>query len=55
MKIDALVTLAETRALDPTAEDLDAYAHNVQVEAPEVVWSWLRRKDLRTDAADVGR
>lgn len=39
---DPLVTLEDTRALDPGATDLGAYGHNVLVESPETLWSWVR-------------
>lgn len=38
---DPLVTLEDTRALDAGATDLLAYGHNVLVESPETVWSWV--------------
>lgn len=38
---DALVTLAQTRCLDPEARDLGARGHNVMVEAPDAVWDWV--------------
>jgi len=38
---DALVTMAQTRSLDPDARDLGAYGHNVMVEAPGQVWDWV--------------
>jgi hypothetical protein len=38
---DPLVTLEDTRALDPQATDLGAYGHNVLVESPETLWSWV--------------
>ncbi|PLC01802.1 alpha/beta hydrolase [Variovorax sp. RO1] len=38
---DALVTLEQTRALDPEARDLGAHGHNVMVEAPAAVWDWV--------------
>jgi pimeloyl-ACP methyl ester carboxylesterase len=41
---DTLVTLDETRALDPGAEDLGSYGHNVIVESPAAVWAWVKKK-----------
>jgi pimeloyl-ACP methyl ester carboxylesterase len=38
---DALVTMAQTRALDPGASDLGPHGHNVMVEAPGRVWDWV--------------
>ncbi|MBO9512472.1 MAG: alpha/beta hydrolase [Variovorax sp.] len=38
---DALVTMAQTRTLDAGASDLGPFGHNVMVEAPERVWSWI--------------
>ncbi|KWT98756.1 MULTISPECIES: alpha/beta hydrolase [unclassified Variovorax] len=38
---DALVTLEQTRTLDPDAPDLGPHGHNVMVEAPERVWDWV--------------
>jgi pimeloyl-ACP methyl ester carboxylesterase len=38
---DALVTLEQTRSLDPAAEDLGPHGHNVMVEAPDRVWDWV--------------
>ena len=38
---DALVTLEQTRSLDPDARDLGPHGHNVMVEAPERVWDWV--------------
>lgn len=38
---DALVTLEQTRTLDPDASDLGPHGHNVMVEAPERVWDWV--------------
>jgi pimeloyl-ACP methyl ester carboxylesterase len=38
---DALVTLAQTRSLDPEARDLGPHGHNVMVEAPGRVWDWV--------------
>ncbi|WP_447776022.1 alpha/beta fold hydrolase [Variovorax boronicumulans] len=38
---DALVTLEQTRSLDPEARDLGAHGHNVMVEAPDAVWDWV--------------
>jgi len=38
---DALVTMEQTRALDPDAADLGPHGHNVMVEAPARVWDWL--------------
>jgi pimeloyl-ACP methyl ester carboxylesterase len=38
---DALVTLAQTRALDPDAQDLGPHGHNVMVEAPDQMWDWV--------------
>jgi pimeloyl-ACP methyl ester carboxylesterase len=37
---DPLVTLEQTRALDPQAVDLGPYGHSVMVEAPQAFWSW---------------
>ncbi|MGJ7535460.1 MULTISPECIES: alpha/beta fold hydrolase [unclassified Variovorax] len=38
---DALVTLEQTRSLDPNARDLGPHGHNVMVEAPGQVWDWV--------------
>ncbi|MGK6307850.1 alpha/beta fold hydrolase [Variovorax sp. DT-64] len=38
---DALVTMAQTRSLDPGASDLGPHGHNVMVEAPGRVWDWV--------------
>jgi pimeloyl-ACP methyl ester carboxylesterase len=38
---DALVTMAQTRALDPDARELGPHGHNVMVEAPGQVWDWI--------------
>lgn len=38
---DSLVTMEQTKALDPTASDLGPHGHNVMVEAPERVWDWI--------------
>jgi pimeloyl-ACP methyl ester carboxylesterase len=38
---DALVTMEQTRSLDPDARDLGPHGHNVMVEAPERVWDWV--------------
>lgn len=38
---DALVTMAQTRALDPQAQELGPHGHNVMVEAPARLWDWL--------------
>jgi pimeloyl-ACP methyl ester carboxylesterase len=38
---DALVTMAQTRSIDPDARDLGAHGHNVMVEAPGQVWDWV--------------
>jgi pimeloyl-ACP methyl ester carboxylesterase len=38
---DALVTMEQTRALDPNALDLGPHGHNMMVEAPERVWDWV--------------
>jgi pimeloyl-ACP methyl ester carboxylesterase len=38
---DALVTLAQLRAIDPHAQDLGPHGHNVMVEAPAQVWDWI--------------
>ncbi|MNV08675.1 Alpha/beta hydrolase family protein [compost metagenome] len=38
---DALVTLEQTRSLDPDARDLGPHGHNVMVEAPGAVWDWM--------------
>jgi hypothetical protein len=35
------VTLEDTRALDPGATDLGQYGHNVIVESPETLWTWV--------------
>jgi pimeloyl-ACP methyl ester carboxylesterase len=40
---DAMVTLAQTHAIDPAALDLGPHGHNVMVEAPGVVWDWILR------------
>lgn len=42
---DALVTMAETRALDPAAQELGPHGHNVMVEAPGRVWEWVVAQD----------
>jgi pimeloyl-ACP methyl ester carboxylesterase len=41
---DQLVTLEETRALDPGATDLGQFGHNVQVESPETLWAWIEAR-----------
>ncbi|WP_077002694.1 alpha/beta fold hydrolase [Variovorax sp. KK3] len=38
---DAMVTLAQLRALDPQARDLGPHGHSVMVEAPSQVWDWI--------------
>jgi len=38
---DPLVTLEDTRALDPGATDLGAYGHNILVESPATLWAWI--------------
>jgi pimeloyl-ACP methyl ester carboxylesterase len=38
---DALMTLEQTRALDPDARDLGPHGHNVMAEAPGQVWDWM--------------
>lgn len=38
---DALVTMEQTRSLDPDARDLGPHGHNVMVEAQEQVWDWV--------------
>jgi pimeloyl-ACP methyl ester carboxylesterase len=38
---DALVTMEQTRALDPQARDLGPHGHNVMIEAPGTVWDWV--------------
>lgn len=38
---DALVTMEQTRALDPDARDLGPHGHNVMIEAPGQVWDWM--------------
>ena len=38
---DSLVTLEQTRSLDPAAQDLGPHGHNVMVEAPHEVWDWV--------------
>ncbi|MFV0674421.1 alpha/beta fold hydrolase [Variovorax sp. tm] len=38
---DAMVTLAQTRSLDPDALDLGAHGHNVMVEAPDKIRDWM--------------
>lgn len=38
---DPMVTLDETRSLDPAATDLGPHGHNVMVEAPDAVWRWI--------------
>jgi len=40
---DSLVTLEDTRALDPTACDLGEYGHNVLVESPGTLWGWVEK------------
>jgi pimeloyl-ACP methyl ester carboxylesterase len=42
---DGLVTMAQTRALDPGASDLGPHGHNVMVEAPERIWGWVASYD----------
>jgi pimeloyl-ACP methyl ester carboxylesterase len=41
---DQLVTLEDTRALDPEASDLGEYGHNVLVESPETLWAWVEAR-----------
>jgi pimeloyl-ACP methyl ester carboxylesterase len=41
---DPLVTLDEKRALDPAAEDLGTCGHNVHVESPDALWSWVENR-----------
>jgi pimeloyl-ACP methyl ester carboxylesterase len=38
---DVLVSLDETRNLDPSARDLDGCGHNAMIEAPQRVWDWF--------------
>ncbi|MDP9603461.1 UNVERIFIED_ORG: pimeloyl-ACP methyl ester carboxylesterase [Variovorax paradoxus] len=38
---DAMVTLEQTRSLDPEAVDLGPHGHNVMVEAPAQVRDWM--------------
>jgi len=38
---DALVTMVQTRGLDPDAQELGPHGHNVMVEAPGRVWDWV--------------
>ncbi len=38
---DALVTMEQTRSLDPEARELGPHGHNVMVEAPGQVWDWV--------------
>ena len=38
---DPLVTLDQLQSLEPTAVDLGAKSHNVMVEAPDLLWTWL--------------
>jgi len=38
---DALVTMAQTREIDPDARELGPHGHNVMVEAPAQVWNWV--------------
>jgi pimeloyl-ACP methyl ester carboxylesterase len=42
---DALVTMEQTRSLDPNASDLGPHGHNVMVEAPGRVWDWIASYD----------
>jgi pimeloyl-ACP methyl ester carboxylesterase len=42
---DALVTMEQTRALDPNASELGPHGHNVMVEAPGRVWDWVASHD----------
>jgi pimeloyl-ACP methyl ester carboxylesterase len=42
---DALVTMEQTRSLDPNASDLGPHGHNVMVEAPGRVWDWVASHD----------
>ena len=37
----ALVTMAQTREIDPDARELGPHGHNVMVEAPAQVWGWV--------------
>jgi pimeloyl-ACP methyl ester carboxylesterase len=41
---DPLVTLEDTRALDPGATDLGPYGHNILVESPETLWAWVESR-----------
>jgi pimeloyl-ACP methyl ester carboxylesterase len=38
---DALMTMAQLRALDTGARELGPHGHNVMVEAPARVWDWI--------------
>lgn len=38
---DALVTMEQLQAIDPQADNLGPYGHNVMVEAPMQVWGWM--------------
>jgi pimeloyl-ACP methyl ester carboxylesterase len=38
---DTLVTLAQTRSIDPDARELGPHGHNVMVEAPQQIWDWM--------------
>ncbi|HEX7865008.1 MAG TPA: alpha/beta hydrolase [Variovorax sp.] len=38
---DAMVTLEQTRSLDPDARDLGPHGHNVMIEAPAQVRDWM--------------
>jgi len=38
---DALVTMEQTRGIDPDARELGPHGHNVMVEAPAQVWDWV--------------
>ena len=38
---DRLVSLQQLRAVQPSAQDIGRYGHNVTVESPEAVWDWV--------------
>ncbi len=40
---DSMVSRDELRVYDPNAEVLDGLGHNAMVQAPQVVWEWIRR------------
>jgi pimeloyl-ACP methyl ester carboxylesterase len=42
---DPIVSLAELRALHPSASDLSPGGHNVMAESPLRVWEWLARAE----------